>query len=74
MTAGVVLRAGMLAAAAVLFGGDAPFRAWVNYGDCNATTCAPGQCGVGQANRTQTGAGAAARTTAAAGARACFHP
>ncbi|KAJ9446104.1 hypothetical protein DIPPA_27857 [Diplonema papillatum] len=54
---GVVLCAGMLAAAAVPFGGDAPFRAWDNYRSCNATTCAPGQYGVGQANRTQTGGG-----------------
>ncbi|KAJ9446105.1 Hyaluronidase-1 [Diplonema papillatum] len=57
MTTGVVLCAGMLAAAAVPFGGDAPFRAWDNYRSCNATTCAPGQYGIGQANRTQTGAG-----------------
>ncbi|KAJ9446101.1 hypothetical protein DIPPA_27855 [Diplonema papillatum] len=57
MTAGLVLCAGMLAAAAVPFGGDAPFRAWDNYGDCNATTCAPGQYGIGQANRAQTGGG-----------------
>ncbi|KAJ9446102.1 Hyaluronidase-1 [Diplonema papillatum] len=56
MTAGL-LCAGMLAAAAVPFGGDAPFRAWDNYGDCNATTCAPGQYGIGQVNRTQTGGG-----------------